>query len=114
MSTIRSYDWIAAKPVPMMGIETNRDMISIATNAVARPLIERPARQAKAPGKDSGASRTAAVATGGLVQIPCIERNAVASVKAINAARLALYGDGVHHVSLDQVIKTMRETGPTC
>ena len=48
---------------------------------------------------------------GGLVQIPCIERNAVASVKAINAARMALYGDGVHHVSLDQVIKTMRETG---
>jgi len=46
-----------------------------------------------------------------LVQIPCIERNAVASVKAINAARMALYGDGVHHVSLDQVIKTMRETG---
>lgn len=48
---------------------------------------------------------------GGLVQIPCIERNAVASVKAINAARMALHGDGVHHVSLDQVIKTMRETG---
>lgn len=48
---------------------------------------------------------------GGLVQIPCIERNAVASAKAINAARMALYGDGVHHVSLDQVIKTMRETG---
>ncbi|HUL64847.1 MAG TPA: L-serine ammonia-lyase [Burkholderiaceae bacterium] len=48
---------------------------------------------------------------GGLVQIPCIERNAIASVKAINAARLALVGDGTHHVSLDQVIKTMRETG---
>jgi L-serine dehydratase len=48
---------------------------------------------------------------GGLVQIPCIERNALASVKAINAARLALAGDGTHHVSLDQVIKTMRETG---
>jgi L-serine dehydratase len=48
---------------------------------------------------------------GGLVQIPCIERNAVASVKAINAARLALAGDGSHYVSLDQVIKTMRETG---
>jgi L-serine dehydratase len=48
---------------------------------------------------------------GGLVQIPCIERNAIASVKAINAARLALIGDGTHHVSLDQVIKTMRETG---
>lgn len=48
---------------------------------------------------------------GGLVQIPCIERNAIASVKAINAARLALRGDGTHHVSLDKVIKTMRETG---
>ncbi|MGH6624546.1 MAG: L-serine ammonia-lyase, iron-sulfur-dependent, subunit alpha, partial [Burkholderiaceae bacterium] len=48
---------------------------------------------------------------GGLVQIPCIERNAVASVQAINAARIALAGDGAHHVSLDQVIKTMRETG---
>ncbi|MCP5270177.1 MAG: L-serine ammonia-lyase [Burkholderiaceae bacterium] len=48
---------------------------------------------------------------GGLVQIPCIERNAIASVKAINAARMALRGDGKHHVSLDKVIKTMRETG---
>lgn len=48
---------------------------------------------------------------GGLVQIPCIERNAIASVKAINAARLALHGDGQHRVSLDQVIKTMRDTG---
>lgn len=48
---------------------------------------------------------------GGLVQIPCIERNALAAVKAINAARMALHGDGKHTVSLDQVIKTMRETG---
>lgn len=48
---------------------------------------------------------------GGLVQIPCIERNAMASVKAINASRLALLGDGDHFVSLDKVIKTMRETG---
>lgn len=48
---------------------------------------------------------------GGLVQIPCIERNAIDSVKAINAARLALKGDGSHFVSLDKVIKTMRETG---
>ena len=48
---------------------------------------------------------------GGLVQIPCIERNAMGSVKAINAARLALRGDGKHHVSLDSVIKTMRDTG---
>ena len=48
---------------------------------------------------------------GGLVQVPCIERNAMASVKAINAARMALRGDGKHFVSLDRVIKTMRETG---
>ncbi|CAP43462.1 L-serine ammonia-lyase [Bordetella petrii] len=48
---------------------------------------------------------------GGLVQIPCIERNAMASVKAVNAARMALRGDGHHYVSLDSVIKTMRETG---
>lgn len=48
---------------------------------------------------------------GGLVQIPCIERNALGAVKAINAARIALAGDGVHHVSLDAAIKTMRETG---
>ncbi len=48
---------------------------------------------------------------GGLVQIPCIERNAMGSVKAINAARLAMSGDGIHFVSLDKVIKTMRETG---
>lgn len=48
---------------------------------------------------------------GGLVQIPCIERNAMASVKAINASRLAMRGDGEHFVSLDKVIQTMRETG---
>ncbi|NHR08058.1 L-serine ammonia-lyase [Chromobacterium haemolyticum] len=48
---------------------------------------------------------------GGLVQVPCIERNAMASVKAINAARMALRGDGQHFVSLDRVIKTMRDTG---
>jgi len=47
----------------------------------------------------------------GLVQIPCIERNAMGAVKAINAARLALRGDGSHKVSLDQVIATMRQTG---
>jgi L-serine dehydratase len=47
----------------------------------------------------------------GLVQIPCIERNAMGSVKAINAARLALGGDGSHKVTLDQVISTMRQTG---
>lgn len=47
----------------------------------------------------------------GLVQVPCIERNAMASVKAINAARLALRGDGSHHVSLDKAILTMKETG---
>jgi L-serine dehydratase len=48
---------------------------------------------------------------GGLVQIPCIERNAMAAVKAINAQRLAMQGEGTHKVSLDKVIKTMRETG---
>lgn len=48
---------------------------------------------------------------GGLVQIPCIERNAMGAVKAINASRMALRGDGKHRVSLDRVIKTMRETG---
>ena len=48
---------------------------------------------------------------GGLVQVPCIERNAMASIKAIHAARLAMRGDGKHFVSLDQVIKTLRDTG---
>ncbi|MER7357661.1 L-serine ammonia-lyase, partial [Nonomuraea dietziae] len=48
---------------------------------------------------------------GGLVQIPCIERNAVASIKAIAAARIAMRGDGQHFVSLDKAIKTMRDTG---
>ncbi len=48
---------------------------------------------------------------GGLVQIPCIERNAMGSVKAINASRLAMRGDGTQKVSLDKVIKTMRDTG---
>jgi len=48
---------------------------------------------------------------GGLVQVPCIERNAIAANKAINAARMAMRGDGKHHVTLDQVIETMRQTG---
>jgi L-serine dehydratase len=48
---------------------------------------------------------------GGLVQVPCIERNAMASIKAINAAQLALRGDGAHTISLDQAIRTMRDTG---
>jgi L-serine dehydratase len=48
---------------------------------------------------------------GGLVQIPCIERNAMGAVKAINASRMAMRGDGKHKVSLDKVIKTMRDTG---
>merc|ERR1712050_136768 len=48
---------------------------------------------------------------GGFVQIPCIERNAIGAKRAVNAARLALYGDGQHMVSLDAVIKTMKETG---
>jgi L-serine dehydratase len=47
----------------------------------------------------------------GLVQIPCIERNAMGAVKAVNATRMALAGDGKHRVSLDKVIKTMRDTG---
>ncbi|MCS4277132.1 L-serine dehydratase [Mycetocola sp. BIGb0189] len=48
---------------------------------------------------------------GGLVQIPCIERNAIGAAKAVNAAKMALWGDGTHRVSLDQVILTMRDTG---
>jgi L-serine dehydratase len=48
---------------------------------------------------------------GGLVQVPCIERNAMGAVKAINAAQLAMHGDGTHIVTLDQVIETMRQTG---
>ena len=48
---------------------------------------------------------------GGLVQVPCIERNAMGAVKAINAARLAMRGDGRHAISLDKVIRTMRQTG---
>ena len=48
---------------------------------------------------------------GGLVQIPCIERNALGAVKAMDAARLAMRSDGVHYVSLDAVIQTMWETG---
>ncbi|MEU1192340.1 L-serine ammonia-lyase, iron-sulfur-dependent, subunit alpha, partial [Streptomyces sp. NPDC005859] len=48
---------------------------------------------------------------GGLVQIPCIERNGMAAVKAVTAAKMAMRGDGSHKVSLDKVIKTMKETG---
>lgn len=48
---------------------------------------------------------------GGLVQVPCIERNAMGAIKAISAARLSMYGDGTHLVSLDKVIRTMRDTG---
>jgi L-serine dehydratase len=48
---------------------------------------------------------------GGYVQVPCIERNAMAAVKAINASRLALRGDGRHAVSLDKALLTMRQTG---
>ena len=48
---------------------------------------------------------------GGLVQVPCIERNAMAAIKAINASHMALRGDGEHFVSLDKVIKAMRDTG---
>ena len=48
---------------------------------------------------------------GGLVQVPCIERNAVGAIKALEASRLALVGDGTHRVTLDEVIETMRKTG---
>ena len=48
---------------------------------------------------------------GGLVQIPCIERNAMGAVKAVNSARIAMKGDGTHFVPLDDVIKTMLDTG---
>jgi L-serine dehydratase len=48
---------------------------------------------------------------GGLVQVPCIERNSMGAIKAINAARMAMMSDGRHIVSLDQVIETMRQTG---
>jgi L-serine dehydratase len=48
---------------------------------------------------------------GGMVQIPCVERNAMGAVKAINAARMALRGNGSHYVSLDAVIRTMKQTG---
>lgn len=48
---------------------------------------------------------------GGLVQVPCIERNAIGAVKAVTAARTAMHGDGRHLVSLDKVVKTMRDTG---
>jgi len=48
---------------------------------------------------------------GGLVQVPCIERNAIAAVKSINAAQMAMRGDGEHLISLDQAIRTMRDTG---
>jgi L-serine dehydratase len=51
---------------------------------------------------------------GGLVQIPCIERNGFGATKAINAASLALSGGGPHHVTLDQAIGTMRDTGRRC
>ena len=50
---------------------------------------------------------------GGMVQIPCIERNAMGSMKAVNAARMAMRGDGSHYVSLDSVIKTMRRPART-
>lgn len=48
---------------------------------------------------------------GGLVQIPCIERNAIGAVKSINSARLARMGEGTHHVTLDNAVQTMAETG---
>ena len=74
----------------------------------ARELFPRPAAPVARVGRPGGG---AGDPVGGLVQIPCIERNAMGSVKAINAARLAMRGDGTHKVSLDQVIATMKQTG---
>ena len=62
-------------------------------------------------GMEHNLGLTYLVTVAGLVQVPCIERNAVGAVKAIEASRLALVGDGSHRVSLDQVIETMRKTG---
>src|SRR5205085_4113270 len=85
---------------------------SMAAGALGE-VLRRTAAQAENAGGDRNEQplRLTCDPVGGLVQIPCIERNAVASVQAINAARMALRGDGTHHVSLDKVIKTMRETG---
>ena len=77
-----------------------------ALGGTQRPRSRTPPRSGWSTTSASPATRSA-----GLVQIPCIERNAMGAVKAINAARLALRGDGTHKVSLDQVIATMRQTG---
>src|SRR4029453_13777755 len=85
---------------------------SMAAGALAAVQGGSPAQVENAVGIGMGHNvRLTLDPVGGLVQIPCIERNAMASVKAVNAARMALRGDGTHYVSLDSVIKTMRETG---
>ena len=73
----------------------------------------RPRTRWKTPRRSAWSTTSASPATRwqGQVQIPCIERNAIAAVKAINAARMALRGDRTHYVSLDKVIRTMLETG---
>ena len=70
--------------------------------------------RSKAPAAEVGMEHNLGLTcdpVGGLVQVPCIERNAMAAVKAINASRMALRGDGKHFVSLDSVISTMKATG---
>ena len=85
---------------------------SMAAGALAEALggTPRQAEQAAEIGMEHNLGLTCDP-VGGLVQVPCIERNAMASVKAVNAARLALCGDGAHRVSLDRVIRVMRRTG---
>jgi L-serine dehydratase len=85
---------------------------SMAAGALAEVLGARPAQVENAA--EIGIEHNLGLTcdpVGGLVQIPCIERNAVAAVKAVTAARMSLLGDGEHFVSLDKAIKTMRETG---
>ena len=86
---------------------------SMAAAGLAAALGGSQRRRSRMPPRSAWSTTSASPATRsrGLVQIPCIERNAMGAVKAINAARLALRGDGTHKVSLDQVIATMRQTG---
>ena len=118
----------SCSPRPRSGCCSRRTRRSPGPRSAARARSARPARWRRPGWPRSSAARPSRWRTpprsaiehnlgltcdpvGGLVQIPCIERNAIASVKAITAARMAVRGDGVHHVSLDKAIKTMRETG---
>ena len=121
--------WCAScSPPARSACSTRRTPRSPAPRSAARARSARPARWPPARCARCSAARRTRSRTpprsawsttsgltcdpvGGLVQVPCIERNAMAAVKAINAARIALRGDGTHIVSLDKVIKTMRETG---